>query len=69
MSKAELTYASSGVSFDANEIAMNSIKSTIESTYRPEVLSHVGSFGGLFQLDNYVRTGCSTGVKPHVILL
>ncbi|MEC8893966.1 MAG: phosphoribosylformylglycinamidine cyclo-ligase [Candidatus Poribacteria bacterium] len=53
MSKAELTYASSGVSFDANEIAMNSIKSTIESTYRPEVLSHVGSFGGLFQLGDY----------------
>lgn len=55
MSKAELTYASAGVSFDANEAVMNSIKSTIESTYRPEVLSHVGSFGGLFQLDNYTQ--------------
>ena len=53
MPKAELTYASAGVSFDANEAAMTSIKSTIESTYRPEVLSHVGSFGGLFQLGNY----------------
>ena len=48
-----MTYASAGVSFDANEAAMTSIKSTIESTYRPEVLSHVGSFGGLFQLGDY----------------
>jgi phosphoribosylformylglycinamidine cyclo-ligase len=53
MAKNGLTYASAGVSFDAKADAMNRLKTIVQSTYRPEVLSDFGSFGGLFALGDY----------------
>jgi phosphoribosylformylglycinamidine cyclo-ligase len=44
------TYASAGVSIEAGDAAVDRIKETVRSTYRPEVLGDIGGFGGLFRL-------------------
>lgn len=44
-------YADAGVDIDAQDLALGRIKSHVKSTMTPEVLSDIGSFGGLFQLD------------------
>ncbi len=45
------TYAAAGVDIAAGEAAVERIKAKVRSTYRPEVLSEVGGFGGLFGFD------------------
>ena len=51
--KKPLTYADAGVSFEAESEAISRLKRLVQTTYRPEVLSDVGSFGGLFALKTY----------------
>ncbi len=46
-----LTYASSGVSIEAGDDAVERIKDVVATTTRPEVLGGIGGFGGLFALD------------------
>ena len=46
--KKQLTYANAGVSFEAESEAISRLKPLVQTTYRPEVLSDVGSFGGAF---------------------
>ena len=41
-------YASSGVSIDAGNRAVELMKSAVKSTYGPEVLAGIGAFGGLY---------------------
>ncbi|MDE0315822.1 MAG: phosphoribosylformylglycinamidine cyclo-ligase [Candidatus Poribacteria bacterium] len=53
--KKPLTYADAGVSFEAESKAMQRIRGIMETTYRSEVLSNVGSFGGLFALGTYTQ--------------
>lgn len=53
--KQPLTYADAGVSFEAESKSMQRITGLIETTYRSEVLSDIGSFGGLFALGTYKR--------------
>ncbi|MCC7492068.1 MAG: phosphoribosylformylglycinamidine cyclo-ligase [Fimbriimonadaceae bacterium] len=45
------TYAAAGVDIDAQDRAIALIKDSCRSTYRPEVATDVGSFGGLWALD------------------
>jgi phosphoribosylformylglycinamidine cyclo-ligase len=45
------TYASSGVSIEAGDAAVERIKDIVATTKRPEVLGGIGGFGGLFALD------------------
>ncbi len=45
------TYAAAGVDIAAGEAAVERIRAKVRSTYRPEVLSEVGGFGGLFGFD------------------
>ncbi len=69
--KKPLTYADAGVSFEAESKAMHRIRGIMETTYRSEVLSNVGSFGGLFALGKYkqpilVSSTDSVGTKLKV---
>ena len=47
----KLTYASAGVDIDAGNRAVALMKKSVRSTFRPEVLTDIGGFGGLFALD------------------
>lgn len=74
MTEQGLTYASAGVSFDAKEDTTNRLKRILKSTYRPEVLSEVGHFGGLFALGNYdepvlVSSTDSVGTKLKIAFM
>lgn len=69
-----LTYASSGVSIDAQDDALKRLKPLLQSTHRPEVLSEVGNFGGLFKLGEYekpvlVSSTDSVGTKLKVAFM
>ena len=69
--KEALTYADAGVSFDAESKAMQRISGHIKSTYRNEVISGLGSFGGLFAMGSYkepilVSSTDSVGTKLMV---
>lgn len=46
-----LDYRSAGVDIDEADRALDRIRPLVASTHRPEVLSDVGSFGGLFRLN------------------
>ena len=52
-STSPLTYSDAGVSIANSEKAVASIRDLVRSTNRPEVLSDIGSFGGLFALGQY----------------
>ncbi len=48
---ASATYAAAGVDISAGEAAVERIKRLVRSTFRPEVISDIGGFGGLFAFD------------------
>ncbi|HET6793781.1 MAG TPA: phosphoribosylformylglycinamidine cyclo-ligase [Acidimicrobiales bacterium] len=45
------TYAAAGVDIAAGDEAVDRIRKTVRSTFRPGVLGDVGAFGALFELD------------------
>ena len=45
-----ITYAQAGVDIEEGARAVNAIKETVHSTYRPEVIGDIGGFGGLFSI-------------------
>jgi phosphoribosylformylglycinamidine cyclo-ligase len=51
MHKNNLDYRSSGVDIRAGEEAINSIRQMVKTTYNNNVLSELGSFGGLYRFD------------------
>jgi phosphoribosylformylglycinamidine cyclo-ligase len=46
----KITYKSAGVDIDAGERFVEIIKPAVRGTFRPEVISDIGGFGGLFNL-------------------
>ncbi len=46
----EVTYASAGVDTAEGARAVDAIKTTVQRTYRPEVIGDIGGFGGLFSI-------------------
>jgi phosphoribosylformylglycinamidine cyclo-ligase len=46
-----ISYKDAGVDIDAGNLAVEKMKGFVKSTYRPEVLTDLGSFAGLFRLD------------------
>lgn len=46
-----ISYKDAGVDIDAGNLAVEKMKGYVQATYRPEVLTDLGSFAGLFQLD------------------
>lgn len=51
MQKDKLTYEEAGVSIDKGNETVEKIKPFVKSTFRKEVLTDLGGFGGLFALD------------------
>ncbi|MBM7867445.1 phosphoribosylformylglycinamidine cyclo-ligase [Heliobacterium gestii] len=49
--QAGLTYAQAGVDITAGNRAVELMKGQVRSTFRPEVLTDIGGFGGLFALN------------------
>jgi phosphoribosylformylglycinamidine cyclo-ligase len=49
--KQGLSYRDAGVDIDAGNELVERIKPAVQSTLRPEVLTGLGGFGGIFQLD------------------
>jgi phosphoribosylformylglycinamidine cyclo-ligase len=56
-----MDYKSSGVDIDAGNETVRRIKALAQATFTPGVLSEIGSFGGLFQLD-------TTGTKAPILV-
>ncbi|HYA31156.1 MAG TPA: phosphoribosylformylglycinamidine cyclo-ligase, partial [Thermodesulfovibrionales bacterium] len=48
----ETTYRKAGVDIDEGERFVEMISPLVKKTFRPEVLTGIGSFGALFKLDN-----------------
>lgn len=51
MAEEGATYKDAGVDIEAGEEAVFRLKDSVQSTYTPNVLTDVGSFGGMFRLD------------------
>ena len=71
-----VTYADAGVSIDEKQAALLDVTEILKSTYRPEVLSGMGHFGGLFNLDKskyddpvLVSSNDSVGTKLKVAFM
>ena len=48
-------YKDAGVDIAAGEAVVDGIKGAVRSTFRPEVISELGGFGGLFALGSGYR--------------
>ena len=48
-----ITYKDAGVDIDAGDLFVEKIKPYVKSTFRPEVMTQIGGFGGLFALKKY----------------
>ena len=46
----QMTYAQAGVDIEEGARAVEAIRETVHSTYRPEVIGDIGGFGGLFSI-------------------
>lgn len=44
----QITYKDAGVDIDEGARAVDAIRASVKSTYRPEVIGDIGGFGGLF---------------------
>lgn len=67
------TYEAAGVSIQAGDEAVRRIGPLLKSTYRPEVLSSLGGFGGLFDVsnlgyDNPVLVSTTDGVGTKAVV-
>ncbi len=74
--KSKLTYADSGVDIDAGEEAVRRIRKLAALTFNEQVLSDIGSFGGMFRPDFsgmkepvFVASTDSVGTKLKIAFL
>jgi len=67
-----VTYKQAGVDIDAANAAVAGMAAAVRATYTPRVLSDVGSFGGLFSVENWpgkpVLVASTDGVGTKVKL-
>ena len=72
--KSKLSYADFGIDIDAVNAFVSSITKAVNSTMRPEVLSGLGGFGGLFKpdfsdMEEPVLVSGTDGVGTKLLLL
>jgi phosphoribosylformylglycinamidine cyclo-ligase len=67
-----ITYRDAGVNIEAADAALRKVRDAVASTHRPEVLGHIGGYGGLFRLPsgytNPVLVAASDGVGTKVLV-
>jgi phosphoribosylaminoimidazole (AIR) synthetase len=54
----KLTYKDAGVDIDQGNLFVQKIKPLIKSTFRKEVMSPIGGFGGLFHRIGFINRRC-----------
>ncbi|MDQ6961527.1 MAG: phosphoribosylformylglycinamidine cyclo-ligase [Mariprofundaceae bacterium] len=72
--KSSIDYAACGVDIDAGNDFVQRIKSAVKTTTRPEVISGLGGFGGLFapqfsHMEEPVLVSATDGVGTKLLLL
>ena len=55
--RSRMTYKEAGVDIEAGNRFVDLIKPLVKATSRPEVLTDIGGFGGLFKLHTQKYTG------------
>ena len=66
------TYKDSGVDIDAGDRAVELMKASIARASRPEVMSSIGGFAGLFDASNYLllpQTALAQKLRLLVLLV
>ena len=70
----QITYKDAGVDIDEGARAVDAIRASVKSTYRPEVIGDIGGFGGLFsaaalkQMDDPILVSGTAGVGTKIAL-
>ena len=70
----QITYKDAGVDIDEGARAVDAIRASVKSTYRPEVIGDIGGFGGLFsaaalkQMDDPSLVSGTDGVGTKLAL-
>ena len=70
----QITYKDAGVDIDEGARAVDAIRASVKSTYRPEVIGDIGGFGGLFsaaalkQMDDPILVSGTDGVGTKLAL-
>lgn len=70
----QITYKDAGVDIDEGARAVDAIRASVKSTYRPEVIGDIGGFGGLFsaaalkQMDDPILVSGTDGVGTKITL-
>ncbi len=70
----QITYKDAGVDIDEGARAVDAIRSSVKSTYRPEVIGDIGGFGGLFSavslkdMDDPILVSGTDGVGTKLAL-
>lgn len=70
----QITYKDAGVDIDEGARAVDAIRTSVKSTYRPEVIGDIGGFGGLFsaaalkEMDDPILVSGTDGVGTKLAL-
>lgn len=70
----QITYKDAGVDIDEGARAVDAIRASVKSTYRPEAIGDIGGFGGLFsaaalkQMDDPILVSGTDGVGTKLAL-
>lgn len=70
----QITYKDAGVDIDEGARAVDAIRASVKSTYRPEVIGDIGGFGGLFsaaalkEMDDPILVSGTDGVGTKLAL-